>query len=126
VSCGVHLLLKGYFWAPEQKAGSEETDLAVNYRECLDSHLGSETANKEVRKKREGEAGRQTVRGEGTKRLGGKCQRRVIKVEELCAEFIFMKYRKRIFGKQACQECDRKSRKMRVEERSLGLQLRSP
>lgn len=41
----------GYFWAPEEKAGLEKTDVGVDYRECLPHSLGSETAHKKVRKK---------------------------------------------------------------------------
>lgn len=121
MSCGVYLLLKGCFWILEEKVGLEKTGV-VAHRECLACVFGSETANeKKVKKKEEGEAGRQTNR-QSDKHFS---HRRVIEVEELCTEFIFMKHRKRVFGKQTCQECDRESRRMRVEERSLDLKLRS-
>lgn len=62
MSCGVHLLLKGYFWAPEEKAGLEKTDVGVDFRECLAYCLGSETAHKKKVRNKRGEAGRQTMR----------------------------------------------------------------
>lgn len=108
----------GCFWIPEEKAGLEKTGRSCPQR-LPGYSFGSETANKEVRKN-EGEVDKQTV-GWGTNVSEVSIKKGSSRWKN-CRGFIFMRYRKRIFGRQ---ECDRKSRRRRVEERSLELKQSS-
>lgn len=88
MSCGVHLLLKGYFWASEEKAGLEKTELTSEnaWLTALEERLFIRRREEEERRRSrqtDSEVGAQTFQ-----RLGGKCQRRVSKVE-LCTEIIY-------------------------------------